>query len=82
MKENSQELDASLNKHYVHRTNCLRALFLEANNSVLSTVISAIGDATTSNFRAPVILEILAGAGRCFINSRQSIRFGRFSDRR
>lgn len=61
INENSQELDDYLDNHYIHRSNWLRAAVLGANDGILSTASIAIGVATASDFRAPVILATLAG---------------------
>jgi len=50
-----------LAKHYVHRSNWLRAVVLGANDGILSTSSLAIGVAAASEFREPVILATVAG---------------------
>lgn len=61
MNKNSQELDAYLSSHYIHRSNWLRAAVLGANDGILSTASIAIGVTAASDFRDPVILATLAG---------------------
>jgi VIT1/CCC1 family predicted Fe2+/Mn2+ transporter len=53
--------DDSLNIHYIHRSNWLRAAVLGANDGILSTASIAIGVAAASNFREPIILATVAG---------------------
>lgn len=50
-----------LKKHYIHRSNWLRAAVLGANDGVLSTASLAIGVAAASNTKEPIILATLAG---------------------
>ncbi len=50
-----------LAKHYIHRSNWLRAVVLGANDGILSTASLAIGVAAASEFREPVILATVAG---------------------
>ncbi len=47
--------------HYIRRSNWLRAAVLGANDGILSTASIAIGVATASNLREPVVLATLAG---------------------
>ena len=54
-------LDDYLSKHYIHRSNWLRAAVLGANDGILSTASIAIGVAAASATRDPVILATLAG---------------------
>ncbi len=53
--------DNYLDNHYIHRSNWLRAAVLGANDGILSTASLAIGVATASDFREPVILATVAG---------------------
>lgn len=55
------ELDDYLAKHYIHKSNWLRAAVLGANDGILSTASIAIGVAAASTTREPVILAALAG---------------------
>ena len=48
-------------KHYINRSNWLRASVLGANDGILSTASLAIGVAAASDSRNPVILAALAG---------------------
>lgn len=61
MSETSEEIDSYLAKHYIHRSNWLRAAVLGANDGILSTASIAIGVAAASDLREPVILATLAG---------------------
>lgn len=58
-KENT--IDDYLAKHYIHRSNWLRAAVLGANDGILSTASIAIGVAAASTTRDPIILATLAG---------------------
>lgn len=57
----SEPLDNYLSKHYIHRSNWLRAAVLGANDGILSTASIAIGVAAASDVRDPIILATLAG---------------------
>ena len=63
MTENTQTsaLDTYLDNHYIHKSNWLRAAVLGANDGILSVASIAIGVATASSTRTPVILAALAG---------------------
>ncbi|WP_159022640.1 VIT family protein [Formosa sp. L2A11] len=61
MTEKSEDLDDYLDSHYIHRSNWLRAAVLGANDGILSTASIAIGVATASATREPIILATLAG---------------------
>jgi len=61
MTKISIKLEDHLNKHYIHRSNWLRAAVLGANDGILSTASLAIGVAAASDLRAPIILATLAG---------------------
>lgn len=61
MDKKTEELDAYLDNHYIHRSNWLRAAVLGANDGILSTASIAIGVAAASNLREPIILATLAG---------------------
>lgn len=60
-KINQNSIDNYLDNHYVHRSNWLRAAVLGANDGILSVASIAIGVATASNTREPIILAALAG---------------------
>jgi VIT1/CCC1 family predicted Fe2+/Mn2+ transporter len=53
--------DNYLDNHYIHKSNWLRAAVLGANDGILSTSSIAIGVATATEFREPVVLATLAG---------------------
>lgn len=53
--------DHSLEKHFITRSNWLRAAVLGANDGILSTASIAIGVAAASDLREPIILATLAG---------------------
>ncbi|HPF12366.1 MAG TPA: VIT family protein [Flavobacteriaceae bacterium] len=55
------DIDHYLKKHYIHRSNWLRASVLGANDGILSTASIAIGVAAASSTRDPIILATLAG---------------------
>lgn len=54
-------IDNYLDKHYIHRSNWLRAAVLGANDGIISISSLAIGVATASSTREPVILATVAG---------------------
>lgn len=51
-----------LEKHYINRSNWLRAAVLGANDGILSTTSLAIGVAAASASREELILAVIAGA--------------------
>ncbi len=53
--------DGYLNPHYIQRSNWLRAAVLGANDGILSTASIAIGVATASDLREPIVLATVAG---------------------
>ncbi|MCU0327948.1 MAG: VIT family protein [Chitinophagales bacterium] len=61
MVQENLTLDNYLDNHYIHRSNWLRAAVLGANDGILSVSSLAIGVATASDFREPIILATLAG---------------------
>lgn len=61
MSKNSIDIDYYLKKHYIHRSNWLRAAVLGANDGVLSTASIAIGVTVASVSKEPIILATLAG---------------------
>jgi VIT1/CCC1 family predicted Fe2+/Mn2+ transporter len=56
-----QSLESYQANHYIHRSNWLRAAVLGANDGILSTASLAIGVATASITREPIILATFAG---------------------
>lgn len=54
-------LDNYLDNHYIHRSNWLRAAVLGANDGIISISSLAIGVATASISREPIILATVAG---------------------
>lgn len=61
MNKKTESPDNYLENHYIHKSNWLRAAVLGANDGILSTSSLAIGIATASNTRGPIILATLAG---------------------
>ena len=53
--------DIYLASHYIHRSNWLRAAVLGANDGIISIASLAIGFATASSTKEPVILATVAG---------------------
>lgn len=56
-----ENIEAYLAKHYIHKSNWLRAAVLGANDGILSTSSLAIGVAAASESRDAVILATVAG---------------------
>ncbi|KAB7731211.1 VIT family protein [Rudanella paleaurantiibacter] len=54
-------IDNYLDKHYIHRSNWLRAAVLGANDGIISISSLAIGVATASTTRDPILLATVAG---------------------
>lgn len=54
-------LNDYLDNHYIHRSNWLRAAVLGANDGIISISSLAIGVATASSTKEPVILAAIAG---------------------
>lgn len=54
-------LDNYLDSHYIHRSNWLRAAVLGANDGIISVSSLAIGIATASAAREPILLATIAG---------------------
>jgi VIT1/CCC1 family predicted Fe2+/Mn2+ transporter len=54
-------IDNYLDSHYIHRSNWLRAAVLGANDGIISISSLAIGVATASTTRAPILLATVAG---------------------
>ncbi len=57
----SPNIEDYLKKHYIHRSNWLRAAVLGANDGILSTSSIAIGVAAASSSTQPIILATVAG---------------------
>lgn len=66
-KQSNITIDNYLDSHYIHKSNWLRAAVLGANDGILSVSSIAIGVATASATREPILLATLAGlvAGAC-----------------
>lgn len=54
-------IDNYLDNHYIHRSNWLRAAVLGANDGIISISSLAIGMATASTTRDPILLATVAG---------------------
>ena len=54
-------IDNYLDSHYIHRSNWLRAAVLGANDGIISIASLAIGVATASATREPIMLATIAG---------------------
>lgn len=54
-------IDNYLESHYIHRSNWLRAAVLGANDGIISISSLAIGVATASTSRDPILLATVAG---------------------
>jgi len=54
-------IDNYLDNHYIHRSNWLRAAVLGANDGIISISSLAIGIATASASREPILLAAIAG---------------------
>lgn len=54
-------LENYLDPHYIHRSNWLRAAVLGANDGIISISSLAIGVATASSARDPILLATIAG---------------------
>jgi VIT1/CCC1 family predicted Fe2+/Mn2+ transporter len=57
----SINIDNYLDSHYIHRSNWLRAAVLGANDGIISISSLAIGVATASTTRDPILLATVAG---------------------
>ena len=53
-------IDKYLEVHYIHRSNWLRAAVLGANDGIISVASLAIGVATASSSRDPILLATVA----------------------
>ncbi|MGQ1927961.1 VIT1/CCC1 transporter family protein [Ornithobacterium rhinotracheale] len=60
MAGHQEEIDQYIAKHYINKSNWLRAAVLGANDGILSTSSVAIGVAVASTTSEPVILSTLA----------------------
>lgn len=58
---NQNDKQKQLEKHYINRSNWLRAAVLGANDGILSTASLAVGVAAASVTREPIILAAVAG---------------------
>lgn len=54
-------IDNYLDKHYIHRSNWLRAAVLGANDGIISISSIAIGVSAASMVREPIVLATVAG---------------------
>ncbi|MGN6213727.1 VIT1/CCC1 transporter family protein [Parafilimonas sp.] len=54
-------IDNYLDSHFIHRSNWLRAAVLGANDGIISISSLAIGVATASSAREPILLATVAG---------------------
>lgn len=54
-------IDNYLDRHYIHRSNWLRAAVLGANDGIISISSLAIGVAAASSSREPILLATVAG---------------------
>ena len=61
MQEKAVTIDNYLDSHFIHRSNWLRAAVLGANDGIISISSLAIGVATASSSREPIILATVAG---------------------
>lgn len=59
--KNRLTIDNYLDSHYIHRSNWLRAAVLGANDGIISISSLAIGVATASTTRDPILLATIAG---------------------
>lgn len=61
MQKNAITIDNYLDSHFIHRSNWLRAAVLGANDGIISISSLAIGVATASTTRDPILLATVAG---------------------
>lgn len=54
-------IDNYLDSHFIHRSNWLRAAVLGANDGIISISSLAVGVATASSTRGPILLATVAG---------------------
>lgn len=60
-KSETLTLENYLDNHFIHRSNWLRATVLGANDGIISLSSLAIGIATASSSREPILLATVAG---------------------
>ena len=60
-KKQAITIENYLDSHFIHRSNWLRAAVLGANDGIISISSLAIGVATASNERDPILLATVAG---------------------
>ena len=60
-KPETLTIDNYLDNHFIHRSNWLRATVLGANDGIISLSSLAIGIATASSSREPIVLATVAG---------------------
>ena len=61
MKTNNLTIDNYLDSHYIKKSNWLRAAVLGANDGIISVASIAIGVASASSVREPILLATVAG---------------------
>jgi len=61
MNNSKLTIENYLDSHYIHRSNWLRAAVLGANDGLISLSSLAIGVATASTSRDPILLATVAG---------------------
>ena len=61
MTKSTLTIENYLDSHYIHRSNWLRAAVLGANDGIISISSLAIGVATASDSRDPILLATVAG---------------------
>lgn len=59
--KNKVTIDNYLDSHFIHRSNWLRAAVLGANDGIISISSLAVGVATASSEREPILLATVAG---------------------
>lgn len=60
-KRSALTIDNYLDSHFIHRSNWLRAAVLGANDGIISISSLAIGVATASSSKEPILLATIAG---------------------
>lgn len=61
MEQKKVNIENYLDTHYIHRSNWLRAAVLGANDGIISVSSLAIGVASASSTREPILLATIAG---------------------
>lgn len=61
MEQEKINIENYLDTHYIHRSNWLRAAVLGANDGIISISSLAIGVASASSTREPILLATIAG---------------------